>query len=125
MYGIVMYLMPSISPRSWMRTTFLWVTWRASRSSRLKRRSSSVRRVRIARRLGPNDLHRDRDLELLVPRLIDGAHAADAEQLDDVISRAETLTDTQRTVSKAAVPGERLAHSRAFVDRLAYGRSQH
>ena len=41
-YGIVMYLIPSISPRSWMRTTFLWVTWRASSSSRLNRRSTSA-----------------------------------------------------------------------------------
>ena len=41
MYGIVRYLMPSISPRSWMRTTFLWVTWRASSSSRLNRFSRS------------------------------------------------------------------------------------
>ncbi len=37
-YDIVMYLMPSISPRSWIRTTFLCVTSRASSSSRLKRR---------------------------------------------------------------------------------------
>ena len=40
-YGIVMYLMPLISPRSWMRTTFLWVTCLASSSSLLKRRSKS------------------------------------------------------------------------------------
>jgi hypothetical protein len=40
-YGIVMYLMPSTSPRSWMRTTFLCVTCRASSSSRLNRRSTS------------------------------------------------------------------------------------
>ena len=40
-YGIVMYLMPSISPMSWMRTTFGWVTCRASRSSRLNRFSRS------------------------------------------------------------------------------------
>ncbi len=40
-YGIVMYLMPSISPKSWMRTTFLCVTWRASSSSRLNRFSIS------------------------------------------------------------------------------------
>ncbi len=41
-YGIVMYLIPPISPRSWMRTTFLWVTCRASSSSRLNRRSTSA-----------------------------------------------------------------------------------
>ena len=34
---IVMYLRPPDSPRSWMRTTFLWVTWRARSSSLLKR----------------------------------------------------------------------------------------
>ena len=79
-YGIVMYLMPSISPRSWMRTTFLWVTWRASSSSRLKRRSSRCAVAGSAVDVGPNHLDRDRDLELVVPRLIDRAHAADAEQ---------------------------------------------
>jgi hypothetical protein len=41
MNGIVMYLMPSISPMSWMRTTLRCVTWRASSSSCLKRRSMS------------------------------------------------------------------------------------
>ena len=47
------------------------------------------------------------------------APAADAEHLDDVISRSESLPDTQRTVSEAAVPGDRLAHRRAIVDGLA------
>ena len=36
-YDIVMYFSPLTSPRSWMRTTFLCVTWRASSSSLLKR----------------------------------------------------------------------------------------
>ena len=51
MYGIVMYLMPSISPRSWMRTTLLWVTWRASSSSFLKRFSISGETLRWAVRI--------------------------------------------------------------------------
>ena len=59
-YDIVMYLMPPISPRSWMRTTFLCVTWRASSSSRLKRRSISAA-ARIGHDLGPNHLDGDRD----------------------------------------------------------------
>ena len=96
MYGIVMYLMPSISPRSWMRTTFLWVTCRASSSSRLNRRSRSRADRRIRGDLGTDDLQRDRDAELVVPRLIDGAHAADAEQANDVIARAEGRTGRER-----------------------------
>src|SRR5438445_61761 len=39
--GIVRYLMPPTSPRSWMRTTLRWVTCRARSSSRLNRRSTS------------------------------------------------------------------------------------
>ena len=76
-----------------MRTTFLCVTWRASSSSRLKRRSSSCRRRRIADDVRPDHLDGDRDFELLVPRLIDRAHAADAEQPDDVVARSEVLSD--------------------------------
>ena len=93
-----------------MRTTFLCVTWRASSSSRLKRRSSSSRGLRVRRRLGPDHLERDRDFELLIPRLIDGAHAADAEQADDVVARAEVLTDRQaeaRLQSSSSQPAGR------------------
>src|SRR5207244_7637506 len=42
-------------------------------------------------RIGANHLQRDRDAELGIPRLVDGAHAADAEQLDDVIPRTNRL----------------------------------
>ena len=94
-YGIVMYLMPSISPRSWMRTTFLCVTCRASSSSRLKRRSISAAAVGIGHDLRPDHLERDGDAELRVPRLIHRAHAADAEQPDDVVAGAELLTGFQ------------------------------
>ena len=53
-------------------------------------------RRRIRHHLGPNHLDRDRDAELRVPRLIDRAHAADAEQPDDVIARAKRLTNFER-----------------------------
>ena len=97
MYGIVKYLMPSISPRSWMRTTFLWVTWRASSSSRLNRLSRSRAACRIRRHFGTDDLQRHGDAERVVPSLIDGAHAAHAEQPDDVIARAERRADAERS----------------------------
>ena len=112
MYGIVMYLMPSISPRSWMRTTFLCVTWRASSSSRLKRRSSSGRHHRIGDGFGPDHLDRDRDLELLVPGLVDRAHAAGAEQPDDVVARAEVLADVQRSGVKVTACAGSAGHGR-------------
>ncbi len=38
------------------------------------------RGLRVRRRLGPDHLQRHGDFERLIPRLIDGAHAADAEQ---------------------------------------------
>ena len=90
MYGIVMYLMPLISPRSWMRTTFLWVTCRASSSSFLNRFSSSGETLPVT---GANDLQRDRDAELRVPRLVDRAHPAHAEHAQDLVARAERLPD--------------------------------
>ena len=43
-----------------------------------------VRRVAVLRDLRADDLQRDGDVEFGVPRLIDGAHAADAEQSKDV-----------------------------------------
>ena len=36
-----------------------------------------------------DDLQRDRDAELVIPRVIDRAHAADPEHLDDVVARPE------------------------------------
>ena len=86
-----------------MRTTLVCVTCRASSSSRLKRRSMSGRRRRIRGRLGPDHLERDGDAELLIPGLVDGAHAAHAEQLDDVIARAERLAHRERAgIGRAA-----------------------
>ena len=43
-----------------------------------------------------NHLQRDRDAQLRVPGLVDRAHAADAEDPDDVIARAERLPDPER-----------------------------
>ena len=43
-----------------------------------------LRGVAVAHRFGPDDLQRDDDVELGVPGLIHGAHAADAEQPHDV-----------------------------------------
>ena len=63
------------------------------------------------RGIGPDDLDRDRDLEHLVPGLIDGAHAADAEQPDDVVAGAEILADA-----------EVVALRRALSHRAARGR---
>ena len=95
-----------------MRTTFLCVTWRASSSSRLKRRSSGLRGLGVVGIRRPDHLHRDRDLEHLVPGLIDRAHAADAEQPDDVVPGAEIVADGERTAAceppRAACAGGRI-----------------
>ena len=87
-----------------MRTTFLCVTWRASSSSRLNRRSISAPR-RVGHDLRADDLDRDGHAELGVPRLVDRAHAADAEHADDVIAGAE-LPDRPSAVrcSPPAIP---------------------
>src|SRR6185369_3364135 len=51
----------------------------------------------IARSFRANDFQRHRVSELRVPDLVDGAHAADAENLKDKVARAERLTDAKRT----------------------------
>ncbi len=51
---------------------------------------------RIPNGFRPNHLQGDDDFELLVPRLIHGAHSADAEQPDDRVA-SKMLTDCQRT----------------------------
>ena len=72
-----------------MRTTFLCVTWRASSSSRLKRRPTSAAVAGSAMISGPDDFDRDGHAELGVPGVIDRAHAAHAEDADDVIAGPE------------------------------------
>src|ERR1051326_5662047 len=111
MNGIVMNLMPLIVPRSWMRTTFLCVTWRAGDQSRAPG-DSLVRHLareidllleslfgfgaRAMPRVGADHFEGDGDAELRVPGLVDRAHATDAEQLDDVIALAEGLSHCKR-----------------------------
>src|SRR5258706_15954727 len=48
-------------------------------------------------RVGTNDLQRHRDAEFPIPRLIHRAHAADAEQPDDVVTRSEGLPYLERS----------------------------
>ena len=55
----------------------------------------------VGLRAGPNHLDRHRDAELVIERLIDGAHAADAEQLEDRVARADLLARLERTVAGA------------------------
>ena len=106
-----------------MRTTFLCVTCRASSSSCLKRFSTSELRA-AACRVGANHLHRDRDAQLGVPGLVDRAHPADAEELDDVIARPETLARpkgpcrvSHRTVARRQGPGPRALRGRGSYER--------
>ena len=49
-------------------------------------------RLRLRDGFRSDHLERDRDAQLLVPRLVHRAHPARAEQLDDLIARAERLS---------------------------------
>jgi hypothetical protein len=62
-----------------------------------------LRRVLVLGVRRPNHFHRDGDLEHLVPGLIDRAHATDAEQPDDVVSRSEIVADGQRSTAPGRV----------------------
>ena len=54
------------------------------------------RRLVVQRSVKADHLDGHRDFEDVIPGLVDRAHAADAEQADDVVARAEVLTDVQR-----------------------------
>src|SRR5262245_64895528 len=54
------------------------------------------RRTRVARDFGSDDLQRNGDAELAIPRLVDGPHAAHAEQLGDAIPIPKSLPNTER-----------------------------
>ena len=53
-------------------------------------------RLRVFGRGAPNHLQCQRNFEFRVPGLVDGAHAAHAEHLDDVVSAAEGCTNRER-----------------------------
>ena len=67
--------------------------------------------ARIGGRLRPHDLDRHRDFERPVPGLIDRAHAAGAEQPDDVVARPEVVPGTEEALTghlaRALAPGAR------------------
>jgi len=60
MYSIVMNLIPSASPKSKMRMTFLWVIWRARINSCLKR----FQDFRTGHHIGANHFQGDLALQL-------------------------------------------------------------
>ncbi len=55
----------------------------------------------------PNHFHGHGDFERLVPGLIDRAHPADAEELDDVIARPEVRADCERRCAGPRAGGGR------------------
>ena len=75
-----------------------------------------ARQLRIGGDLGAHDLDRDPDPELLVPGAVDGAHPAEAEELDDVVP-PELLPDLQGTVLAGGPGGGAAARMRREVGR--------
>ena len=65
--------------------------------------------VAILRCLGADDLQRDGDVQFGIPRLIDRAHAANAELPEDCVSRSELLSDRER--SKPGLRGRGLTNA--------------
>ena len=98
-----------------MRTTFLCVTSRASSSSRLNRCSSSA--AAPDRQLRPDHLERHGHAEFGVPRLVDRAHAADAELPDDPVARAERLAGNEHAFAagRASAGGHRALWEKRLV----------
>ena len=92
-----------------MRTTFLWVTFRASSSSRLKRRSRSRAAAGILERLGANHLDRDDDGELFVPGLEHRAHPTLTQRANEVVPPAESHAGLEGVVGNPALTCRRPA----------------
>ena len=69
-------------------------------------------RARVRHHFGTDHLDRHRDAQFVVPRLIDRAHAADAEEPDDAIAVAELLSDGERTARARACFAEWLRETR-------------
>ncbi len=72
-----------------MRTTFLCVTWRAKQQLALEAAHLVAARVLVAAVAGQNRLDGDRHAEVVVVGLVDGAHAAAPEHLEDGVAGAE------------------------------------
>ena len=72
---------------------FLCVTLPGEQQLLLEPALEHPRRGRVGRHFGPHRLERHRDAEFGVPGLVHRAHAAGAEQLDDVVALAEVLAD--------------------------------
>jgi hypothetical protein len=68
-----------------------------------------LRRLRVGPSFGADHLQRDHDPEHGIPGLVDGAHAAETEQPDDVIAIAEVLAERERA---AGVVGGCVWHAR-------------
>ncbi len=60
-----------------------------------------LRRGRVRLRGRTDHLDRHRDAELVIERLIDGAHAAGAEQLQDRVARVDLLPGLERSITGA------------------------
>ena len=71
-----------------MRMMFLCVTCAGQQQFLLEARQNR----RIAGKIGANNLERDHALEFQVARFVDRAHAAHAEQLDNIIFRCQQYT---------------------------------
>ena len=75
-----------------MRTTFLCVTCAGEQQLLLESPLDLQGGGPVRHRLGPNDLEGHGDAELLVPGLVDRAHATEPEHADDVIPGTERLS---------------------------------
>src|SRR5712671_158456 len=58
------------------------------------------RRQRVRRDIGSNDLQRDRNPQLLVPRLIHRSHAAGAEQSENLVAGAKRMPYAERSPAR-------------------------
>ena len=77
-----------------------------------------ARSVGIGGDFRANDLQRDNDAELLVPGLVDGAHAAHAELPDDLIAAAEGIAGGDWFGPRLAPERRPLAQARRVGIRL-------
>ena len=72
-----------------------------------------ARRRRVRLRGGPDHLDGDADAQLVIERLVDGAHAAGAEQFEDRVARADLIAGAEPALAET----RRLPHRRPHTRR--------
>ena len=95
------------------RVLFHLLTLAREHKLALETRLELLRRRRIRLRCGSNHLDGEADAQLVIERLVDGAHASGAEQFENRVARADLIAGAKTALAKA----QRLSHRGPYARR--------